>query len=392
MNILTVNSGSSSLKFALFSCFAEMERIVSGSFTQIRSNCPTFKASYDRGIDVYEDVKGISGHAAAVRYLIYWLNDQGLSFDSVSHRIVQGGLNYQNPTHISESFVTEIRKYEALAPDHLPQEIDIIETFQQENPKTVQIACFDTTFHTKRPSHRKKYALPQRYESEGIIRYGFHGLSYESIMCELERIDPNIAKGKIIACHLGSGASLAAIKNGVCIDTTMGFTPVSGLVMSTRTGELDPGAVLYLMQEKGMSPAEVRCLIYKKSGLLALSELTSDMEELLKFESENEKVKEAIAIFCESAAKHIGASLPLLGGLQTLIFSGGIGENAPKIRSEICNSLQFLGLKLDEKKNQQRDFLISSGDSSINVFVIPSDEEKMLAAQAMKVFREMFDA
>jgi len=385
MRILTVNSGSSSLKFALYQCDASQLPFFSGSFSNIGTDRSYFLAYDQKGNIITKKSQSIKNHRDASIFLISWLKSQDASYDLVSHRIVQGGLEHRTPIKIDENLLSDLRKLLTLAPNHLPQEIALIEVFQEQNPSLDQIACFDTAFHKLRPSHRQKYALPRHFATKGIIRYGFHGISYEYIVNKMRQLFPEDAEGKVIACHLGHGASIAAIEKGICQDTTMGFTPVSGLVMSSRTGELDPEVILYLQKEYGLTIDEAHDLIHHQSGILGLSELSSEMEELLKVENENPKAKEAILIFCESVVKHIGSLAALLGGVQTLIFTGGIGENAATIRSRICHALFYLGLTIDQENNRENARVISDGSSKVNVYVIPTNEEEILMQHALKL-------
>jgi acetate kinase len=379
--ILTINGGSSSIKFSLYKIEALLKQIVNGQIENIGSA----KAKLIFTNSSTEQINGISikaaDHNEASDHLIDWLEKQQ-GFDSVKaigHRIVHG-MNHTEPELITPALIRELKKISAYDPDHLPEEIKLIEVFKKHFPKLKQIACFDTCFHTTMPIVAKLLSIPRRYYDKGIHRYGFHGLSYSYLLHELESLAGKAAaQGRIILAHLGSGASLAAVKDGKSVDTTMGFTPASGLMMGTRTGDLDPGVAWYLMQFENLSPKEFNHLINHQSGLLGISEISSDMRELMEAEDTNGDAKVAIELFCYQTKKWIGSFAVVLGGLDTLVFSGGIGEHSPEIRSKICDSLTFLGIELDEIKNMNNEAVISAEASKINVRVIKTNEEIMIA-------------
>jgi acetate kinase len=281
---------------------------------------------------------------------------------------------------VTDDLLNELKKISAFDPEHLPEEIKLIEVFKKRHPAIKQIACFDTSFHTSMPVVAKLLSIPRRYFEMGIQRYGFHGLSYAYLVEELKRVaGEEAAKGKIILAHLGSGASLAAVKHGKSLDTSMGFTPTSGLPMGTRTGDLDPGVAWYLMQCEKLGPKKFNHLINHESGLLGISETNSDMRELMKIEDTDHRAKEAIELFCYQTKKWIGSFTTVLGGLDTLVFSGGIGEHSPEVRSKICDNLEFLGLELDEIKNINNEAIISTEKSKVKVRVITTNEDVMIA-------------
>jgi acetate kinase len=251
------------------------------------------------------------------------------------------------------------------------------------------VACFDTSFHTAMPPVAKLLPVPRRYYAKGIHRYGFHGLSYAYLMEELERqAGSEVARGKVILAHLGSGASLAAVKNGTCLDTTMGFTPASGLPMGTRTGDLDPGVAWYLMQSEKLTPRQFSQLINHRSGLLGISETSGDMKELIKIEGVDKRAAEAVELFCYQTGKWIGSFAAVLGGLDTLVFSGGIGEHSAVVRQRVCNMLQFLGVELDEGRNLKNDAIISTESGKVSVRVINTNEELMIAKLVNRVLNK----
>ncbi len=320
-------------------------------------------------------------HNEAAGNLIDWLEKQE-GFDSIKaigHRIVHG-MKHTEPELITPELLKELKKISAYDPDHLPEEIKLIEVFSKRYPSLKQVACFDTSFHTSMPTIAKLLSIPRRYYEKGIQRYGFHGLSYSFLMEELHRLaGSDIANGKVILAHLGSGASLAAVKNGKSIDTSMGFTPASGLMMGTRTGDLDPGVAWYLMQFEKLNPKEFNHLINHESGLLGVSEISSDMRELMDIEDTNGHTADAIKLFCYQTKKWIGAFSAVLCGLDTLVFSGGIGEHSWKVRNKICDGLGFLGIELDEIKNRNNEAIISTEKSKVTVRVITTNEEIVIA-------------
>ena len=276
--------------------------------------------------------------------------------------------------------MNELKKISDFDPEHLPEEIKLIEVLKKRYPEIKQIACFDTSFHTSMPVIAKLLSIPHRFYEMGIRRYGFHGLSYAYLMEELMRTEKiDVKKNKIILAHLGNGASLAAVKEGKSIDTSMGFTPTSGLPMGTRTGDLDPGVAWYLMQYEKFTPKKFRDLINHESGLLGISETSSDMRELLDLKDTDSRAAEAVEFFCYQTKKWIGSFTVALEGLDILVFSGGIGEHSPQIRSKICDSLEFMGIELDEVHNMNNEKIISSDKSKIKVYVIPTNEEFMIA-------------
>jgi acetate kinase len=288
-------------------------------------------------------------------------------------------MKHSQPERVTPKLLAELRRITPYAPDHLPREVALIEAIRRRHPKLPQVACFDTAFHRSMPGVAKLLPIPHSYGSKGVERYGFHGLSYAYLMEELGRMDPRAVKGRIILAHLGNGASMAAVRNGRAIDTTMGFTPNSGLVMGTRTGDLDPGLFFYLARTKRMSLTKFQHMVNQDSGLLGVSGTSSDMRELVAKEAVDVRAAEAVALFCYQAKKWIGSFAAALGGLDTLVFSGGIGENAPLVRERICSELDFVGIKLDRRQNAKNAALISSATSRVKVRVIRTDEELMIA-------------
>ena len=380
--ILTINGGSSSLKFALFERTDPSARLLSGKVDRIGLGGARWVAVHAGGSRDEKRRVDAPDQKAAVRLLIEWL-ESAVGFAeiaAVGHRIVHGGNRYHQPERVTAELIEELRKISPCDPDHLPGEIELIEAFRNRDPDLLQVACFDTAFHHNMPRVAQIVPIPRRYEAAGVRRYGFHGLSYAYLMEELARVaGPEEVQGRVILAHLGAGASLAAVQGGLAVDTTMGFTPASGLVMGTRPGDLDPGLVRFLSRTEGMTADQFDNLVNHKSGLLGVSETSSDVRDLLARQSVDVRAAEAIELFCYHAKKWIGAFTAALGGLDTLVFSGGIGENAPEIRRRICDSLRFLGITLDENRNATSALLISTDQGPVKVRVIRTDEELMIA-------------
>jgi acetate kinase len=380
-NILTINAGSSSIKYALFEQSANLVRRLDGEIGRIGLD-GTYLKFCDLAHGQQERIKIDAGdHQSATLFLIDWLV-QKVDFSlvtAVGHRIVQG-MNHTKPALISSTLLDELRALMPYDPDHLPLEIELIETFQQRYPEMLQFACFDTAFHADMPQVAKLLPIPRQYEAKGIKRYGFHGLSYAYLLEELVRVgDTSATTGKVILAHLGNGASMVAVLNGRSIDTTMGFTPSSGLTMSTRSGDLDPGLVSYLAKTEHMTAMQFNQMVNHESGLLGISEISSDMRDLIEQEAHDVRAAEAVSLFCYQVKKQIGAYSASLGGLDTLVFTGGIGQNSPVIRTRVCEGLQFLGIEINEKQNMLNASEISLVGSYVKVRVIPTDEELMIA-------------
>jgi acetate kinase len=325
-----------------------------------------------------------------VNILIDWIEKDAACSDlaAVGHRVVQGGPKYSEPQQITSAMVAELRKLTPFDPEHLPEELLLTEAVHERFPHLPQVACFDTAFHHDLPRVAHMLPIPRRYEAAGVRRYGFHGLSYSFLMEELTRLgDPEAATGRVILAHLGSGASLAAVRDGKSIDTSMSFTPNSGVPMSTRSGDLDAGLVLYLARSEKMSAEQFNELVNSRSGLLGISETSADMRDLVKRETQDVRAAEAVALFCYQVKKWIGAFAAALGGLDTLVFTGGIGANAPLVRERICAGLGFLGIELDPQRNAQHAPLISPDAGNVKVRVIRTDEELMIAKSVIRVLK-----
>jgi acetate kinase len=305
---------------------------------------------------------------------------------AVGHRVVHGGPKYSKPQRITAEMVEELHRLSPFDPEHLPEEILLTEAFHRRFPDLPQVACFDTAFHHDLPRVAQLLPIPRRYEAQGVRRYGFHGLSYAFLMGELSRLaGPESAQGRVILAHLGNGASLAAVRDGKPVDTSMSFTPTAGVPMSTRSGDLDPGLVWYLARTEKMSAKQFNEMVNFQSGLLGVSETSSDMRDLLDRETQDVRAAEAVALFCYQVKKWIGAFAAALGGLDTLVFAGGIGENAPVVRSRICEGLGFLGIELEESQNAANAGVISTAASRVDVRVIHTDEELMIARSVCHV-------
>ncbi len=392
LNILTINCGSSSIKFAVYETYRKTNKILSGQLKRIGFNDTAFKIT-NHTTEATEEIKTeIKSFKEAAKFLITQLKEQKCfnSVGCIGHRIVYG-MEHTDPEIINDQLLAELKKIRDYDPDHLPAEIEIIKLFKKQFPTLLQIACFDTSFHTTMPAVAKILPIPRRFAKAGIKRYGFHGLSYNYLMEELKKVEGRIkSKGRIILAHLGNGASLAAVKEGKSVDTSMGLTPAGGLVMGTRTGDLDPGVAWYMLQKEKMTAKKFNHIINHESGLLAVSEISADMQDLLKKESSDVHAAEAVTLFCYQVKKCIGAYAAVLNGLDILVFSGGIGENAPAIRSRICKGFDYLHIEIDEKENSTNALLISTKKSKVQVYVIPTDEEIIIANSAKKLFQNEF--
>ncbi len=386
--ILTINGGSSSIKFALFEAGGSLRRILDGAIEQI--GLPNAVLQIKGGAPADNISKPIAApdHKAAVGVLMDWIEERNGRdvLTAVGHRIVHGGPNYSQPQRITPEMVEELHRLSPFDPDHLPEEILLTEAFQRRFPDVPQIACFDTAFHHDLPRVARILPIPRRYEAKGVRRYGFHGLSFAFLMGELARLDgADAANGRVVLAHLGSGASLAAVHRRKSVDTSMSFTPAAGVPMSTRSGDLDPGLVSYLARTEQMSAKQFDEMVNFKSGLLGISETSSDMRDLLDREAQDVRAAEAVALFCYQIKKWIGAFAAALGGIDTLVFAGGIGENAAPVRERICGGLEFLGIELNGKRNAENATVCSSDDGRVKIRVIHTDEELMIARSVARV-------
>ena len=392
-SVLTINGGSSSIKFALYKIGEPLTRALYGkvdriglSGTNLTFNDSAKKQPESRSLTAAD-------HKSAANFLIDWLETQPdfAAVKAVGHRVVHG-MKHILPEIVSQDLLDELHRIRPYDPDHLPREIELIEAFRQRHPKLPQVACFDTAFHQTMPRVAKLLPIPRRFDAKGIQRYGFHGLSYAYLMEELARLgDPAATKGRVILAHFGNGASLAAVRNGKSIDTSMGFTPTAGLVMSTRSGDLDPGLAPYLARTEQMTTKQFYDMVNQESGLLGVSETSSDMRDLLAKETADVRAAEAVTLFCYQAKKWIGSFVAALGGLDTLVFSAGIGENCPPVRARICEGLGFLGLELNDSRNTESAAVISTDTSRVKVCVIRTDEELMIARSTLRSCAAIID-
>jgi acetate kinase len=385
-NILTINGGSSSIKFALYVAVKPLKRGLYGTVDRIGLSGTNLTFHEGGGKPQASRELIAADHKSAANSLLDWLETQPdfTSVKAVGHRVVHG-MKHTEPEIVTPELLAELHRISPYDPDHLPREIELIEAFRLRHPKLPQLACFDTAFHQTMPRVAKLLPIPRRFDAKGIQRYGFHGLSYAYLMEELARLDdPAATKGRVILAHLGNGASLAAVRDGKSIDTSMGFTPTAGLVMSTRSGDLDPGLAPYLARSEQMTTSQFYKMVNHESGLLGISETSSDMRDLLDHEKQDVRAAEAVALFCYQAKKWIGSFAAALGGLDTLVFAGGIGENCPAIRVRICEGLGFLGIGLNESRNAENATVISDATARVTVRVIRTDEELMIARSILR--------
>ena len=386
--MLTLNGGSSSIRFAVYEASLRPQRQLVGRIDRIGTAHATLIVGAAVGTE--HAPRHISGtdHGAAAGALFDWLETQQAfaAVRAVGHRVVHG-LKHAEPQRITPRLLAELHRNTQLAPDHLPRELKLIEAFGRRYPRVPQVACFDTAFHRSMPRVARLLPIPQRYATKGVERYGFHGLSYAYLMEALRRISSAEADGRVILAHLGGGASLAAVRGGKSIDTSMGFTPASGLMMGTRTGDLDPGLAYYLARSQHMTPPQFQKMTNHAAGLLGVSGRSADVRDLLARESHDARAADALALFCYQAKKWIGAYVAALGGVDTLVFAGGIGENAPVIRERICDGLGVLGIRLHKTRNAQNAPLISTDRSRATVRVIHTDEDVIIAKAVVRVLK-----
>ncbi|MHB1094500.1 acetate/propionate family kinase [Thiobacillus sp.] len=380
--ILTINGGSSSIKFALFEAGESLKRILEGSIERIGLPESSLRVKSLNPADSFSRSVKAPDHTVAVEVLMDWIEERGDHevLAAVGHRVVHGGPKYSEPQVITAKMITELHRLSPFDPEHMPEEILLTEAFHRRFPDLPQVACFDTAFHHDLPRVAQLLPIPRSYEAQGVRRYGFHGLSYAFLMEELARVaGAEAAQGRIILAHLGNGASLAAVRDGKPVDTSMSFTPTAGVLMSTRSGDLDPGLIWYLTRTENMSAKQFNEMVNFQSGLLGVSETSSDMRDLLEREAQDVRAAEAIALFCYQIKKWIGGFAAALGGLDTLVFSGGIGENAPVIRARICAGLGFLGIEIEDQQNTENEGVISTTPGRVAVRVMHTDEEQMIA-------------
>ena len=380
--VLTINGGSSSIKFALFTTGGSLRRQVKGKLERIGMSASMLVTEGPRREDNVTRAVSAPDHGKAAALILDWLdaNLGGDELAAIGHRVVHGGPDYSEPQRITPAMVAALQKISAFDPQHLPLEIMLIEAFQRRHAAVAQVACFDTAFHHDLPRVAQLLPIPRRYQAKGLRRYGFHGLSYAYLMQELARVNgAQGARGRIVLAHLGNGASLVAMHEGKPLDTSMGFTPAAGVPMSTRSGDLDPGLAGYFARTENMDAEQFDAMVNFQSGLLGVSETSSDMRDLLERETSDVRAAEAVALFCYQVKKCIGSFAAALGGLDTLVFAGGIGESTPVVRARICSGLAFLGLELDATRNMTGEGVISTGKAGVIVRVMQTDEESMIA-------------
>lgn len=386
--ILTLNSGSSSIKFALFRTnLRNLATIMIGKIEAI-GVAPRMKARDGNGQTLIErqwENSAELSHEAFLGELLNWLDDHlgGSELIGVGHRVVHGGVDFFDPLPMTDALLDKLAALSPLAPLHQPHNLAAIRAVSGMRPHLPQVACFDTAFHHSQPAVATRFGLPRALEQEGVRRYGFHGISYEYIAARLAELDPALAKGRVVAAHLGNGASLCAMLAGRSMDTTMGFTALDGLMMGTRCGALDPGVLLYLLQQKGMQAKAIEHLLYSESGLLGVSGISSDMRALLA--NSDPRAKEAVDLFTYRIARETAALTGALRGLDGLVFTAGIGENSPEVRALACQRLAWLGIELDDTLNRANAPVISTPQSRVTVRVIPTDEERMIAMHTLTI-------
>jgi acetate kinase len=384
MRVLTLNIGSSSLKAALYeiSTAHDDPQLVLAAHAERLGDARSHMSVQDaQGQTLFTAERGLSDHPTALQTLLDWLLQQPheRDFDLVGHRVVFGGQQYREPQPITDDLVAALDGLSHFDPLHMPQALSVIARMRQSYPRVAQVACFDTAFHRSMPPEARLYGLPYALADAGVIRYGFHGLSCESILLQLRAIAQAAAEGRIIIAHLGAGASMTAAHKGVSLDTTMGFTPTGGLVMGTRSGDLDPEVVLYLLEERKLDAMALRRLFTSEAGMLGVSGVSDDMRDLLEQSATNPRAAAAVTLFCYQARKYLGALAAVLGGVETLVFTGGIGERAVEVRQRICAGLDFLGVRVDTARNAANATIISVEGSPVTIRVMPSDEDRMIA-------------
>jgi acetate kinase len=378
--IAVINAGSSSIKFAIYEATPENTVVFKGQIEGIGVD-PHLKIvdAHGAALDECKFPKDGFGHDAAMREIILASRAllDGSEVAAFGHRVVHGGVDFDRPVRLTTAVLEQLEELSPLAPLHQPHNLAPIRTVFEVAPQKPQVACFDTAFHRSQPSIAQAFALPRRFTEEGVRRYGFHGLSYEYLVSRFKELAPEQASGRVVLAHLGNGASLCAVMDGRSVASTMGFTAVDGLMMGTRCGALDPGVVLYFMQHYAMDPGAIEDLIYKKSGLLGVSGLSSDMRTLRA--SEDLAAREAIELFIYRIVRELGSLVAALGGLDALVFSGGIGEHDVATRAEVIERCAWAGAELDRERNRRSDLRISADGSRVSVWAIPTDEERMIA-------------
>jgi len=387
--LLVINAGSSSIKFAIYQKGVSPEQLLAAAAGQIEGigSQPSFTVKTSDGLVLLErklSVNEAHNHPDAINIIYSWLWEycEDGALLAVGHRVVHGGQRYFAPVLVDATILAELDTLIPLAPLHQPHNLATIRAILETMPSLPQVACFDTAFHRTQPNVAQSFAIPRRFADEGIRHYGFHGLSYEYVASVLPALEPALADAKIIVAHLGSGASLCALQNGCSIATTMGFSPLDGLVMGTRCGNIDPGVLLYLIDRHNMDARALEQLLYHQSGLLGVSGISNDMRTLLA--SDDPRAQQAIELFVYRAGREIGSLAAALGGLDALVFTGGIGEHSAEIRAKICHQAAWLGLKLDDSANEATATCVSTQNSKLSVWIVPTDENLMIARHTLR--------
>ncbi len=375
--ILVINAGSSSIKFAVFTVNeGDPAPVVRGQIESIgAAPCLSIKEAAIQALPVEA-----ADHEAALAHVLDWLDDNldDVTIAAAGHRVVHGGTRFTAPETVNAGILEDLSALEPLAPHHQPHNVAAIRAIAARRPELRQIACFDTAFHAGQPEEAVRLSLPDEYRQRGIRRYGFHGLSYESIMAQLPgQLGGAALPVRLAIAHLGNGASMAAVRDGRCVATTMGFSTLDGLIMGTRSGSIDPGVLLHLMAEDGMDEPALTDLLYNRSGMLGLSGISADMRTLLHDDSE--AAVAAVRIYCYRIGRELGSLAAALGGLDALVFTGGVGEHAADIRADVCGRSAWLGVQMDKPANDRHDSVISTPDSQVSVRVIATDEEMTIA-------------
>jgi acetate kinase len=389
--LLAINGGSSSIKFAIFEFNKKLYPLLTGRIHEIGSDKVSFLTYHDDKTKNISKMIGSADYNSAISILIDWLKEftKDKQILAVGHRIVFGGHKYSSPQQITNDLLKELRDFSPINPNHLPEQILLVEAMSDTFFHQPQIACFDTYFHKDMPTIAQLLPIPRRYFDQGIRRYGFHGLSCEYLIKALTELDGSyIANGHVILAHLGSGVSVTAVYNGKCVDTSMSLTPCSGVPMATRSGDVDPGLFFYLAQAEGMNPTQINNMMTSESGLKGISETTGNIRNLLKLQATDKHAADAVNFFCYHVKKYICMMAGAMGGVTTLVFSGGIGENSPEIRACICEKLGFIGVVIDSEKNTSNNHIISTPTSEVLVRIIPTDEEFVIAQHVYDVLNE----
>jgi acetate kinase len=388
-HVLTINGGSSSIRFAIYGPDVPARPVLGGKVERIGLGGTVLEVTAGAAGRRRTVPLGTCDHRAAVERLLRWLEAEPAfgPVGAVGHRVVHGR-SHAEPELLTPQLLAELRRYVPYAPDHLPVEIALIAAVRRRHPHLRQVACFDTAFHRTMPPVARLLPIPRRFATKGVERYGFHGLSYQFLTEELVRLrDPAARRGRVILAHLGNGASVAAVRDGRSIDTSMGFTPASGLVMGTRSGDLDPGLLSFLVRQEGLTPASFDRMANHESGLLGVSGTSSDMRDLLARAGRDPRAAAAVELFCYQAGKWIGSMAAVLDGVDTLVFAGGIGENSPAARRRICAGLRHLGITVDPGRNSRGEAIISAPRGRVRVRIIHTDEELMIARSVLRVLR-----